>query len=71
VVATAGGGGWGNPLERDLERVRRDVVEEYVSLKAAREEYGVVLDPETLEIDQKATQEQRQTKDRDHQRRTT
>jgi N-methylhydantoinase B len=45
VVATAGGGGWGDPLRRDLERVRWDVIEGYVSLEAAKHEYGVVLDP--------------------------
>ena len=43
VVATAGGGGWGDPLRRDPERVRWDVIEGYVSLGAARNEYGVVL----------------------------
>ncbi len=51
VIMTAGGGGWGDPLERDPEKVRGDTVEELISLKAAREEYGVVLDPNTLEID--------------------
>ncbi|MBI5441799.1 MAG: hydantoinase B/oxoprolinase family protein [Deltaproteobacteria bacterium] len=55
VVETAGGGGWGDPLERDPERVRADVLEEYVSRRAAREEYGVELDPDTLEIDREAT----------------
>ena len=33
IVATAGGGGWGDPLERDPEKVRWDVLEEYVSLE--------------------------------------
>jgi len=55
VVATAGGGGWGDPLRRDPERVRRDVIEGYVSLGAARNEYGVVLDPRTFEVDAEAT----------------
>ncbi len=55
IVATAGGGGWGDPLERDPEKVRWDVLEEYVSLSAARQSYGVVLHPETLEIDGAAT----------------
>ena len=55
VIATAGGGGWGDPLERDPERVRWDVIEEYISLKAAREEYGVVLDPNALDIDWEET----------------
>lgn len=51
----AGGGGWGNPRERDPERVRRDVLNGYVSLEAARDEYGVVLNPEDLSLDGEAT----------------
>jgi N-methylhydantoinase B len=38
-----GGGGWGDPLARDPERVREDVLDELVSLEAARRDYGVVL----------------------------
>jgi N-methylhydantoinase B len=55
MILTAGGGGWGDPLDRDPERVREDVIEEYVSVDAARSEYGVELDPKTLEIDDKET----------------
>jgi N-methylhydantoinase B len=47
---TGGGGGFGNPLERDPARVRTDVLDGFVTLEAARREYGVVLDPETLEV---------------------
>lgn len=54
-VQTGGGGGYGDPLERDPEAVRLDVVRGYVSLEAAARQYGVVLDPETLEIDAQAT----------------
>jgi N-methylhydantoinase B len=67
IIVTAGGGGWGDPLERDPEKVRWDVVEEYVSINAAREEYGVVLDPETLAIDWESTEHLR-NKLRIHQR---
>jgi N-methylhydantoinase B len=56
VVMTAGGGGWGDPLERDPEKVRLDVLEEYVSFKAAKEEYGVLINPDTLEIDGPGTE---------------
>jgi len=42
-VVTTGGGGWGDPLAREPERVRRDVVDGKVSVDAARTEYGVVL----------------------------
>jgi N-methylhydantoinase B len=44
IVRTGGGGGWGDPLEREPERVRYDVIEEYVSPESARDDYGVVLD---------------------------
>lgn len=50
-----GGGGWGDPYERDPEKVREDVLDEYVSLEAAKKKYGVVLDPNTLEIDWQKT----------------
>jgi N-methylhydantoinase B/oxoprolinase/acetone carboxylase alpha subunit len=50
VIETAGGGGWGDPNVRDLELVRRDVVEGLITIKRAREAYSVVLDPETLEV---------------------
>lgn len=39
----AGGGGYGNPFERDPERVRRDVVLGYVTLEGARTDYGVAI----------------------------
>ncbi len=42
-VVTTGGGGWGDPLEREPELVQRDVIDDKVSLKAARQDYGVAL----------------------------
>ena len=47
----AGGGGWGNPLERDPQKVLKDVLNEKVSLAKGRELYGVAIDPETLRVD--------------------
>lgn len=41
----AGGGGYGDPLEREPERVLDDVLDGYVSVESAREDYGVVLHP--------------------------
>ncbi len=55
IVRTGGGGGWGDPLARDPERVRTDVLEELVSPEAARRDYGVVLTKE-LALDAAATQ---------------
>jgi N-methylhydantoinase B len=54
IVRTGGGGGWGDPLERDPALVRADVAEELVSLGAAREQYGVVL-AAGLAVDEEAT----------------
>ncbi|MCP3688761.1 MAG: hydantoinase B/oxoprolinase family protein, partial [Gammaproteobacteria bacterium] len=56
---SAGGGGYGDPFTRDLELVKRDVLYEYVSIEGARRDYGVVIDPENLEIDYDATAELR------------
>jgi N-methylhydantoinase B len=42
-VVTTGGGGWGDPLRRELELVLRDVVEGRVSLASAQADYGVVF----------------------------
>ncbi len=60
VTATAGGGGgYGNPRERDVAAVLRDVVNGYVSVASARQDYGVVIDPKSLEVDVIATQKLR------------
>ena len=58
-VRTPGGGGYGNPLERDPESVREDVLEGYVSLKGAMADYGVVINPENVEIEYAATEKMR------------
>ena len=50
-IYTAGGGGWGDPLDREIALVERDVRGGYVSLEAARSEYGVVIDPIALKAD--------------------
>jgi len=55
IQRTAGGGGVGDPLQRDVEAVLSDVINEYVSLERARSEYGVVIDPATMTVDTKAT----------------
>ena len=51
----ASGGGWGDPLERDPELVRRDAWDEKISLHHAREVYGVIIDPHTYEVDMEST----------------
>jgi len=56
-VVTTGGGGWGDPLEREPELVFADVIEGRVSVQAARDEYGVVLirDSDNHRLDERAT----------------
>jgi N-methylhydantoinase B len=54
IAQTGGGGGWGDPLERDPAAVRWDVVEGLVSNEAAKREYGVVLNKD-FSIDRAAT----------------
>ncbi len=61
-----GAGGWGDPLERDPERVRVDVRDEYVTLAGAARLYGVVIlgdpheDPEGVRVDPDGTAELRE-----------
>jgi N-methylhydantoinase B len=56
---SAGGGGYGDPRQRDPEAVEADVRNEYVSIEKAREDYGVVIDPATLRVDPAATEKLR------------
>jgi N-methylhydantoinase B len=56
---TAGGGGWGDPLERDPQMVLSDVVEEYISAESARTDYGVVLTEDMRAVDIAATEAMR------------
>jgi len=58
IVRTGGGGGWGDPLERDPMAVRADVQEEFISARSAREHYGVVL-ADDLTVDHAATERAR------------
>ena len=56
VIVTAGGGsGYGNPMERDPEKVLMDVIDGYVSVEHAKSNYGVVINPNNFEIDIEAT----------------
>ncbi len=58
-ILPAGSGGYGDPLEREPERVLDDVRNGYVSANAAHDLYGVVLDERTLTVDAVATDELR------------
>jgi N-methylhydantoinase B len=55
-----GSGGWGDPLERDPAKVLADVRNDFVSLAAAATEYGVVINPQTMTVDEAATTRRRE-----------
>ena len=55
-LRSGGGGGYGSPLERPVADVAADARQGYISLAAAKELYGVVLDPETFAVDVAATE---------------
>jgi N-methylhydantoinase B len=57
----AGAGGWGDPLDRDVNLVQNDVRNEKVSVGCAREVYGVIIDEKTMEVDLAKTQRLRKT----------
>jgi N-methylhydantoinase B len=55
VNLTGGGGGWGEPRERDPKLVAYDVEMGFVSMEQAANEYGVVVDPSTFQVDEDGT----------------
>ena len=55
----AGGGGWGDPLERDSAAVLRDVRNEFLSAERARADYGVIVDTKAWRVDIPATEKLR------------
>jgi N-methylhydantoinase B len=54
------GGGWGHPLQRDPAAVQQDVASELLSVEEACEVYGVVIDPETGNVNREATAAKRE-----------
>ena len=59
VIDATSGAGYGNPLERDTQGVLDDVLDGILSSERARTQYGVVIDPSTGALDEKATHELR------------
>ena len=59
---SAGGGGYGDPFERDPEAVKRDVKYGYVSIEKAKQDYGVIIEPGSLKLDLTATLKLRKNK---------
>ncbi|MBU05987.1 MAG: hydantoin utilization protein B [Dehalococcoidales bacterium] len=54
-IASSGAGGWGDPLDRDPERVLTDVRCGFVSLEAAKTDYKVVIRNDKIEVDETNT----------------
>ncbi len=62
ISATPGGGGFGEPLERDPAKVLEDVIDELVSPEQAETAYGVVIDASTRRVDPERTAELRRSR---------
>jgi N-methylhydantoinase B/oxoprolinase/acetone carboxylase alpha subunit len=58
-TTTTGGGGYGNPIERDPELVLQDLIDDYISVESASDSYSVVIDPSTLAVNYEATRKLR------------
>ncbi|MCC6889586.1 MAG: hydantoinase B/oxoprolinase family protein [Hyphomicrobiales bacterium] len=65
ILLTGGGGGWGHPIERDPERVLEDVRRGFVTLAAARSDYGVVIEEASMRLDHAATRRLREQRRQD------
>ncbi|MCK5696225.1 MAG: hydantoinase B/oxoprolinase family protein, partial [Desulfobacula sp.] len=59
---SAGGGGYGDPFERDPKAVERDVKYGYVSIEKAKQNYGVIIEPDSLTLDLATTLQLRKNK---------
>jgi N-methylhydantoinase B len=55
IIRTGGGGGWGDPFDRDPEKVLQDVRQGLVSAERAKLDYGVVLDKWLTAVDARET----------------
>ncbi len=49
-MVTATGGGYGDPLKRDPDKVAMDVKNEYITIEQALDDYGVIVDPKTFKV---------------------
>jgi len=57
-----GGGGYGDPLKRPVEKVLKDVRNGFVSIEKAKKDYGVVVDPLTIRVEEEETRKLRNLK---------
>jgi N-methylhydantoinase B len=54
-LKTGGGGGFGNPMEREAGRVLNDVIDGYITTEQAKNDYGVVVDARAMKVDERET----------------
>ena len=55
AVGTPGGGGFGNPLERNVNLVLRDVQQGYYTVEEARQLFGVTIKNDITTIEKQET----------------
>jgi N-methylhydantoinase B len=60
IIRSGGGGGYGSPLEREPEKVERDVRQGYVTKESAETHYGIVFRDGALDVDLVRTQARRE-----------
>jgi N-methylhydantoinase B len=61
TMDAAGGGGYGNPMERDPQWVEADILDGHIGYESARRDYGVEIDPKTVKVDTEATRKLRES----------
>ncbi|MFC1592772.1 hydantoinase B/oxoprolinase family protein, partial [Candidatus Omnitrophota bacterium] len=65
ISLVGGGGGVGEPINREVNKVRLDALNEYISIENARDTYGVIINPETFQADYEATNKLRGEKEKE------
>lgn len=60
-----GGCGVGDPLDREINDVKKDAMNEIISLDSARDIYGVIIDPKTFEVNKTVTEKLRSEKSKE------
>jgi N-methylhydantoinase B len=60
-----GGGGYGNPYERPTQKVLEDVINGVISIKKARDDYGVVINPKKMAVDEVRTEKLRKAQNQE------
>ena len=54
-IQSGGGGGYGDPMHRDIDTLVNDVEQGYISAEKAKDDYGVWINPDTGDVDRVKT----------------